>query len=90
MGEYSSIGNYCIVEQTAEFLGGVLMNKNYLYHHGEFYGICGERCDLGAGTVCGTLRFDDGETIHNIDGRREYPTMYSNATSLGEIGRAHV
>lgn len=90
IGSYSTIGDYCIIEQTAELLGGMLMKKNYLYHHGEFYGLCGERCDLGAGTVCGTLRFDDGKTMHKVNGCKEYPLMYSNATFLGDYTRTGV
>lgn len=90
IGAMSTIGNDCIIEHTAELLGGILMDKNYLYHHMEFYGICGERCDLGAGSICGTLRFDDGDTIHVINGRKEIPLAYSNATFLGDYTRAGV
>lgn len=90
VGALTTIGHDCIVEHTAEVSGSVIMDKNYLYHHMEFFGICGERCDLGAGTICGTLRFDDGLTTHNINGRKEVPTNFSNATFLGDYTRTGV
>lgn len=90
IGSGVTIGDDCIIEQTAEIIGGMIMNKNYLYHHGEFFGLCGERCDLGAGTVCGTLRFDDGETSQNVTGRKELPKWFSNATFLGDYTRTGV
>ncbi|MFV0395426.1 MAG: sugar phosphate nucleotidyltransferase [Coprobacillaceae bacterium] len=90
IGANSTVGDDCIIEHCAEFLNGVLMCKTYLYHHGEFYGICGENTDIGAGTVCGTLRFDDGETIHVINGRKEVPVGYANATYLGDYVRTGV
>jgi len=90
IADNSTIGNLCIVEHTAELLGGMLMDKVYLYHYGEFYGICGEKSDLGAGSVCGTLRFDDGETIHQVKGRKEIPEYYSNATFVGDYVRTGV
>ncbi len=90
VGSYTTIGNDCIVEQTAEIIGGLIMDKNYLYHHMEFFGLCGERSDLGAGCVCGTLRFDDGETRQTINTRKETPQYFSNATYLGDYVRAGV
>lgn len=90
VGSHTTIGHDCIIEQTAEMLGGMLMRKDYLYHHGEFYGLCGECVDLGAGSVCGTLRFDDGESTHVIQGRKERPTNYANATYLGDYCRSGV
>ena len=90
IGSFTTIGNDCIIEHTAEIIGGLIMDKNYLYHHGEFFGLCGERCDLGAGSICGTLRFDDGETTHTINGRKEIPLAFSNATYLGDYTRAGV
>jgi len=90
IGSCTTIGHDCIIEHTAEIIGGLIMDKNYLYHHGEFFGLCGERCDLGAGSICGTLRFDDGETTHTINTRKEIPAAFSNATYLGDYTRAGV
>ena len=90
IGDCSTIGDDSIIDQTAELMEGVLLGKDYLYHHCEFYGLCGEKVDIGAGTICGTLRFDDGETIHMIDGRKEKANAYANATFLGDHVRTGV
>jgi UDP-N-acetylglucosamine diphosphorylase / glucose-1-phosphate thymidylyltransferase / UDP-N-acetylgalactosamine diphosphorylase / glucosamine-1-phosphate N-acetyltransferase / galactosamine-1-phosphate N-acetyltransferase len=85
----STIGHHCVVNHCAE-LSGIIMNKVYLYHYMEFYGIIGENTDLGAATVCGTLRFDDGVTTHFTKGRREIPISYDDATYLGDYCRTGV
>ena len=85
-----SIGSHCIFDHCAEFLGGMVMDKVYLYHYGEFYGAIGSHTDIGAATVCGTLRFDDGETEHVVNGRKEVPLYFSNAAYLGDYCRTGV
>jgi UDP-N-acetylglucosamine diphosphorylase / glucose-1-phosphate thymidylyltransferase / UDP-N-acetylgalactosamine diphosphorylase / glucosamine-1-phosphate N-acetyltransferase / galactosamine-1-phosphate N-acetyltransferase len=85
-----SIGSNCIFDHCAEFLGGLVMDKVYLYHYGEFYGGIGSHTDIGAATVCGTLRFDDGETEHVVNGRKEVPLHFSNAAYLGDYCRTGV
>jgi NDP-sugar pyrophosphorylase family protein len=85
----STVGNHCIIAHCAE-LDGVIMEKVYLYHYMEFYGIIGNNTDLGAATVCGTLRFDDGDTTHRIKGRKEIPENYANAVFLGDYVRTGV
>ena len=66
------VGGGCVVSHAAE-LSGVIFDGVYLYHYMEIYGIVGTNTDIGAATVCGSLRFDDDNTIHRIRGRREYP-----------------
>lgn len=86
-----AIGDDCIVDHCAELLGGMLMDKVYLYHYGEFYGCIGSYSDLGAGTVCGTLRFDDRDAPQRVNGRREpgeHP--FFSATYLGDYVRTGV
>jgi bifunctional UDP-N-acetylglucosamine pyrophosphorylase/glucosamine-1-phosphate N-acetyltransferase len=56
----------------------------------EIYGIVGENTDIGAATVCGSLRFDDGSTVHNIKGRRETPENFSCAVYIGDNCRTGV
>lgn len=90
IGAYSTIGDESIVNHTAEIIEAVLFSKVYLYHYGEYYGVIGKNTDLGAGTTCGTLRFDDGETTHYIKGKRQVPTNYSNASFLGDYVRTGV
>ncbi|ODG93023.1 nucleotidyl transferase [Gottfriedia luciferensis] len=85
-----AIGSHCIFDHCAEFLGGMVMDKVYLYHYGEFYGAIGSHTDIGAATVCGTLRFDDGETEHSVNGRKEIPLHFSNAAYLGDYCRTGV
>jgi len=84
----STIGNDCIVDHGAEFLGGMIMDKVYLYHICEMYGLLGSCSDIGAGTVCGTLRFDDNEVVQTVNGRRERkPSMFANCAFLGDYSR---
>ncbi|WP_164821370.1 NTP transferase domain-containing protein [Paenibacillus koleovorans] len=101
IGDHTYIGNYCflskgttvgdscVINHCAE-LEGVIFNTVHLYHYMEFYGVIGTATDLGAATVCGTLRFDDGHTTHRIKGRRETPRDHSNATYLGDFVRTGV
>ena len=51
----SAIGNRCIIGHGAE-MAGVLFDKVYLYHYCEMSGVFGCATDIGAATVCGTLR----------------------------------
>ncbi len=85
----SSIGDHCHINHCAE-LEGVIFNRVFLYHYMEFSGIIGEATDLGAATVCGTLRFDDGATTHRIKGRKELPHEHSNAVYFGDYVRTGV
>jgi UDP-N-acetylglucosamine diphosphorylase / glucose-1-phosphate thymidylyltransferase / UDP-N-acetylgalactosamine diphosphorylase / glucosamine-1-phosphate N-acetyltransferase / galactosamine-1-phosphate N-acetyltransferase len=89
--ENSSIGNYCKVLHGAE-LSGVLFPNVYLYHYMEIAGIVGENTDIGAGTVCGSLRFDDGLAVHQVNGRKETPSTQAmaNACYIGDQCRTGV
>jgi len=89
VSEGSTIGNECIVSHAAE-LEGIIMRRVFLYHYMEFYGIIGENTDLGAATVCGSLRFDDGSTIHRVKSRREFAGDFGDATFLGDYVRTGV
>lgn len=86
----SSIGSRCVVGHGAEF-GGLMLDGAFFFHYGEYWGILGRSCDLGAATVCGNLRFDDQRTIHRIRGRREMPaTDSANAVYMGDFTRTGV
>lgn len=89
LGSGSVLGDNCVMGHCAEF-GGLLMNKVYLYHYCELSGVIGTATDIGAATVCGTLRFDDGRTTHEVKGRKETPLRGSNATYIGEYCRTGV
>lgn len=83
------VGNRCIIGHGAEF-SGVLFDKVYLYHYCEVYGVLGEATDIGAATVCGTLRFDDRNTPHRIRGRWETPPFGADAVYIGDFCRTGV
>lgn len=89
IGIGSSIGNRCIVEHCAEF-SGIAMDRVHLYHYMEIGGIIGTCTDIGAATVCGGLRFDDGKSEHRICGRRERPNKYANCSYIGDFCRTGV
>jgi bifunctional UDP-N-acetylglucosamine pyrophosphorylase/glucosamine-1-phosphate N-acetyltransferase len=86
----SSIGDDCVADHCAEFLGGILMDKVYLSHYGEIFGAVGNCVDFGAGTVCGTLRFDDDVPDIRINGRRERPGSFGCCSLVGDYSRTGV
>ena len=85
----SAIGNRCIIGHGAE-MAGVLFDKVYLYHYCEMSGVFGCATDIGAATVCGTLRFDDADTSIQVEGRYEVPSYGSNSTYMGDYCRTGV
>ena len=86
-----SIGDGCILEHASELIGGMLQDRVYLYHFCEFFGMIGCCTDIGAGTLCGTLRFDDNETVQRTKGRIE-PVCggFGDAIYLGDYCRTGV
>lgn len=84
------IGNRCKLSQGFELLGGIFFDHVAAVHYGEYYGAIGESSDLGAGTTCGTLRFDDQKQTHVIQGRRETPLSFDTASYLGDFTRTGV
>ncbi|MCY0898881.1 MAG: NTP transferase domain-containing protein [Firmicutes bacterium] len=87
---HAVIGRGSRISHTAEFLGGVIMDRVYLMHNCELYGVLGDNVDIGAGTVSGTLRFDDRGTAHRVGERWETPHQGSNASYLGDYSRTGV
>ena len=93
--DYCAVGGGCVVGDEsiiahgAEFWG-LLFPGVYLYHYCELCGIFGEHVDIGAATVCGTLRFDDREAAHEVCGRRETPDCNANETYMGDYSRTGV
>jgi UDP-N-acetylglucosamine diphosphorylase / glucose-1-phosphate thymidylyltransferase / UDP-N-acetylgalactosamine diphosphorylase / glucosamine-1-phosphate N-acetyltransferase / galactosamine-1-phosphate N-acetyltransferase len=87
----STIGNRCKVLHGAE-LSGIIMDGVYLYHYMEIAGIVGENTDIGAGTVCGSLRFDDDNTLQKTGRRREYlkDAWLANACYIGDYCRTGI
>ena len=85
----SVMGREGLLGHGGEF-GGVLLEGAYLYHYCEISGVVGAKVDIGAATVCGTLRFDDGAARHRILGRSERPLTGANATYFGDYSRTGV
>ena len=85
----SCIGPDSVIAHAAEFQG-ITFEHVYLYHLMEIYGVLGACVDIGAGTVCGTLRFDDGEQSQRIGGRRETPNDHASACIIGAYSRTGV
>jgi len=89
IGGGTTIGPLNVIDHCAE-ISGVTMDRVYLSHYMEFWGVIGSGVDLGAATVCGNLRFDDGHTTHTVLGRRETPGFAANAVFLGDYCRTGV
>ncbi|HOZ47496.1 MAG TPA: NDP-sugar synthase [Candidatus Hydrogenedentes bacterium] len=89
VGEGSVLGDHSIVSHCAEFRG-VTFERVYLYHYCCVTGLVGRNVDIGAATVCGTWRFDDGVKTQNIAGHRELPECFGSATYLGDFCRTGV
>lgn len=89
VGGETVVGDGCIIGHGAE-MSGVLFEGAYLYHYCEMAGVFGARFDAGAATVCGTLRFDDGDTVHEVCGRREVPEVGANVAYVGDFTRTGV
>ena len=83
------VGNNCVVGHGGE-ADGVMLDGSYIYHYSEIFGVLGLAVDIGAATVCGTLRFDDGDSTARIRGRREHPRNGANATYFGDYSRTGV
>ncbi len=90
IGGHSALGDRGVYGHGAEF-SGVALDTVYAYHYCEIWGVVGHAVDFGAATVCGNLRFDDGETVWRIKGRPEVPpTHASNAAYFGDFSRTGV
>jgi len=86
------IGPRAVVGHGAE-ITGVVMEGAYIVHYSEIYGVVGRGVDVGAATVCGTLRFDDGTSRQRVggpDGRWETPAEYGDACYFGDHSRTGV
>lgn len=86
---YTVLGDGCHVGHAAE-VAGVLFDNVWAVHYMELWGVIGSSSDLGAATVFGTLRFDDGATAQRVHGRREDARELGNACYLGDYTRTGV
>lgn len=86
---YTVLGDDCHVGHAAE-IAGLFFENVWAVHYMEIWGIVGSSSDLGAATVCGTLRFDDSGSTHRIRGRKELAYAFANASYLGDYTRTGV
>lgn len=89
ISDNTTIDDECIIDHCAE-IEGILYKKVYLCHFMEIYGIIGRNTDIGAGTLFGSLRFDDGKTKHIINESYITPKNYSNFIYMGDYSRTGV
>ncbi len=87
--DHAVIGARAKVGHCAE-ITGVLMEGAYVVHYSEIYGVLGRGVDIGAATVCGTLRFDDGASRQRVGDRWETPAEHADACYLGDYSRTGV
>ncbi len=89
IGPYSALGPRGLYGHGSEFTG-VALDKVHCYHYCEIEGVVGYAVDFGAATVCGNLRFDDGQTTWRINGRYEQPSHGANYAYFGDYCRTGV
>lgn len=89
IGEHSVIGHKNRFGHCAEFQGVTFDSVSFV-HFGEVFGVIGAFTDIAAGVTAGTLRFDDLDQLHQINGRRETPRQFSTATFIGDYTRTGI
>jgi len=89
VGAGSVIGGRCVVGHCAEF-SGVTFDLVYLYHYSCLTALIGTHVDIGAATVSGTWRFDDGVRVQAIQGRKVVPECHGSYTFIGDYCRTGV
>jgi bifunctional UDP-N-acetylglucosamine pyrophosphorylase/glucosamine-1-phosphate N-acetyltransferase len=65
------------------------MDRVAAVHHCELFGVVGTATDIGAGTVTGSLRFDDAETSRPVQGKR-YTHPLATAAFIGDYSRTGI
>ena len=85
----SVLGAHGVVGHCAEF-SGVTFDSVYICHYSCITALIGTRVDIGAATVCGTWRFDDGTKPQVVAGHKEIPECYGECTFIGDDCRTGV
>ncbi len=90
VNDYAVIGSKSLVKHDAEF-EGVMFDVVYLYHYCCITALLGNNVDIGAATVCGTLRFDNGTKPQVNKGHKEVPDpRFGDMTIIGDYARTGV
>ena len=99
------IGENCIIGPYAEVSGcianevrighcaevsGVVLEYTWIVHYCHICGIIGERVDIGAGTIVGTLRFDDESAKVIVRGIPKDTKWKGNCAFIGDYARTGV
>lgn len=91
--EEAILGDRVRIGHGAE-VSGVVMDGAYIVHYCQINGVVGRAVDIGAATVCGSLRFDDGTGRQWVGerpaGRWETPAVQGNACYVGDFCRTGV
>ena len=86
---HAVLGSRCIFGHGSEFTG-LAFDTVYLWHYCCITGLMGNNVDIGAATVCGTWRFDNGVREQKIKGHKEYPSRFGSYTYIGDYTRTGV
>jgi bifunctional UDP-N-acetylglucosamine pyrophosphorylase/glucosamine-1-phosphate N-acetyltransferase len=89
VSDHSVLGPRGVLSHCAEFTG-VTLDVVYLYHYCCVTGLLGSHVDVGAATVCGTWRFDDGVRRQVVAGHSETPAAHGYFTYIGDYSRTGV
>jgi bifunctional UDP-N-acetylglucosamine pyrophosphorylase/glucosamine-1-phosphate N-acetyltransferase len=85
----ADIGNGVHLGHCTEFTG-VAMDGAYCTHYSYISGVLGRKCNLGAATVCGTLRHDDRPVPVYVDSNRVETTRRGLGAFFGDYCRTGV
>ncbi len=86
----SFLGDDVCIGHAADLDNAVVMDGSYVFHWSHVSGVLGERCDIGAGTVCGTLRFDDEEVKVLVNQKFKTTGMRAFGVLMGDYSRTGV
>ena len=82
------VGNDCRITYLGEFVG-TMLDGGRVTHQIQLSGVFGLGAEIGAGTQCGTLRFDDAPVEVEVMGRRRRADGFSGVL-FGDYSRTGV
>ena len=92
IGPYAKVngflGNDCRITYLGEFRG-TMLDGGRVTHQIQLSGVFGLGAEIGAGTQCGTLRFDDGPIEVEVLGQRKVANGFSGVL-FGDYARTGV
>jgi NDP-sugar pyrophosphorylase family protein len=89
VAKYSLIGPEALIGHCAE-VSGTIFGRAKAKHFSYFRGVLGVEANLGAGTLCGTERFDGGNSTHERGGGKITIQSGANEIYLGRGARTGV